>query len=248
MFLCTPFWCFSQFYNAEVEAEINIDIQDNSVLKIVGSAHNKTQLNQSLKYVLSVITSDKDLSNKSSNKQEGRIVLDPGIKKNISETSISINDTNRTIILLLIYNIYDKIISKARKVLNGFEGETDALPLPGDKPEENDIKTTNKESSFILKGVVIEDTKTKAGNDFYDLFYSSYLAKNINGEKVIKIEEHLAIANNTQIKIFVESELIVQFFVNPRSQYLKSMADFSINKVILYFENMKNTKEQITKY
>ena len=96
--------------------------------------------------------------------------------------------------------------------------------------------------------MVFEDTKTKAGNDFYDMFYSSYLANNINGEKIVKIEERLAIGNNTQIVILVGDEVVVQFFVNPRSQYLKTMAEQSIYRVTSYFQRLRKTKDQIIRY
>ena len=70
----------------------------------------------------------------------------------------------------------------------------------------------------------------------------------INGEEIVKIEERLAIANTTQINIIVGDETVVQFFVNPRTQYLKSMADNSIYRVNAYFQKLKDTKDQITRY
>ena len=184
--------------------------------------------------------------NKNTNKQEGRFVLEPGLKKNLSNSSINVNENDRTIILLLIYED-EKIIGKDRKVLNGIEGEEDEVRNLKKAPGNEDVKNTN-EDGFVLRGVVIEDTKTKAGNDFYDMFYSSYLTNNINGEKIVKIEEKIAIANNTQINVLVGDEVVVQFFVNPRSQYLKSMADNSIYRVNAYFQRLKNTKDQITRY
>ncbi len=241
--LCFPLPSISQIYNTDVSAAIDLEVQDNSIIKIAGSAHNKTEISKSLRFVLSVIKSGK---NKNTNKQEGRFVLESGVKKNLSNTSINVNENDRTIILLLVYE-NEKIIGKDRRVLNGIEGEEDEV---NDlvRPKGNiDMKQT-EEDGFILRGMVIEDTKTKAGNDFYDMFYSSYLTNNINGEKIVKIEERLAIANTTQINVLVGDEVVVQFFVNPRTQYLKSMADHSIYRVNSYFQRLKDTKDQITKY
>jgi len=240
--LCFPFLAISQIYNTDVSAAIDLEVQDNSIIKIAGSAHNTTEISKSLRYVLSVIKSGK---NKNTNKQEGRFVLEPGVKKNLSHTSINVNENDRTIILLLIYE-NEKIIGKDRKVLNGIEGEEDEVK--GLQSSENEDIKSNSEEGFVLKGVVIEDTKTKAGNDFYDMFYSSYLTNNINGEKIVKIEERLAIGNTTQINVLVGDEIVVKFFVNPRTQYLKSMADNSIYRVNSYFQRLKDTKNQITRY
>lgn len=241
--LCFPLLSISQIYNTDVSAAIDLEVQDNSIIKITGSAHNKTEISKSLRYVLSVIKSGK---NENTNKQEGRFVLEPGVKKNLSNTSINVNEKDRTIILLLVYE-NEKIIGKDRKVLNGIEGEDDEVKNLLKSSGYEDVKKT-EEDGFILKGVVIEDTKTKAGNDFYDMFYSSYLTNNINGEKIVKIEERLAIGNTTQINVLVGDEVVVRFFVNPRTQYLKSMADNSIYRVNAYFQRMKDTKDQITRY
>ncbi|MGI9550323.1 MAG: CsgE family curli-type amyloid fiber assembly protein [Aurantibacter sp.] len=233
----------SQIYNTDVSAAIDLEVQDNSIIKITGSAHNTTEISKSLRYVLSVIKSGK---NKNTNKQEGRFVLEAEVKKNLSNTSINVNEKDRTIILLLVYE-NEKIIGKARKVLNGIEGEADEVKNLMKSEANEDVKET-AEDGFILRGVVIEDTKTKAGNDFYDMFYSSYLTNNINGEKIVKIEERLAIGNTTQINVLVGDEVVVRFFVNPRTQYLKSMADNSIYRVNAYFQRLKDTKDQITRY
>lgn len=241
-----PVLCSAQHYNKEVEAVIDLEVINTNMLQISGTAHNKTEINKSLRYVLSVIKTDKYSESKSKNDQEGRFVLEPGIKKSLSTTTINVDDENRTIILLLVYED-DEIVGKDRKVLNGLEGEEDVVKK-GEKSADNQDVKKSEEDGFILKGMVIEDTKTKAGNDFYDLFYSSYLARNINGEKIVQIEEKLAIANNTQIKVVIEDDIVMQFIVNPRSQYLNAMAERAVNRVNMYFQRLRNTKDQIIRY
>jgi len=241
-----PIGIFAQFYNEEVEATIDIEVVDNSYLEVVSSAYNKTEINKSLRYVLSVIKSNTNGSNTSNNKQEGRFVIEAGIKKNLSKTSLNVIEEDRTIILLLLYDDNNNIIGKDRKVLNGIEGEEDLVEK---EPEDSnlDIKDST-EDGFILRGMVIENTKTKAGGDFYDLFYSSYLSKNIDGERIVKIEEKLAIANNTQIQVFVGDDMVMQFILNPRSQFLTTMAEQAIYRVNLYFQRLRNQKNQIIRY
>ncbi len=246
--LCIPLCTVGQYYNKDVEASIDVKVLDNSVLQIAGSAYNKTEINKSLRYTLSVIKGDANATNKSTNSQEGRFVLEPGVKKNLSTTSININEEDRTIILLLVYDDEDNIVGKDRKVLNGIEGEEDTLDQAEAEISSSPDVKESKEDGFILKGMVIEDTKTKAGSDFYDLFYSAYLAQNINGEKIVKIEEKLAIANNTQIQVVVDDAVVMQFIMNPRGQYLDAMAEQAIYRVNLYFQQLRNQKNQIIRY
>lgn len=241
--------CHPQFYNKEVSASIQLNVKDNNMLTITGSSKNKTELNKSLRYELSVIKSGLEDGNNNRNNQKGRFVLEPNSNKVLSQTTVNIQDSDRTIILLLVYDEKDKLIGKDRKVLEGISIiEEDSKTKVGiHKEEYNDVKK-GSDDGFILRGMVVEDTKTKAGSDFYDLFYSLYLANNINGEKIIKVQEKLAIANNTQIQVLVEDEVLVQFIINPRSQYLRVMAQQTLVRVNYYFQKLRTTKEQIKLY
>ncbi|TLP80466.1 CsgE family curli-type amyloid fiber assembly protein [Maribacter sp. ACAM166] len=245
-----PFICLAQLYNKEVQASINLKVQNNNTLQIVGSAHNKTKINQSLRYVLSVIKSDKNnTANKNKNDQEGRFVLSPSDKTNLSNITININEKDRTIILLLIYDEEDKILGKDRKVLKGLavEMNTDLNKIQSSYTE--DVKEdTSDTDGFVMRGMVIQDTKTKAGSDFYNMYYTMYLSKSIDGDEIVKITEELAIGMNTQIKVQVANEVVAQFILNPRNQYLKDMADFSIYRTIGYFERKIQNKGQIIRY
>lgn len=245
--ICFPIFLGAQYYNTEIDASISMDVLDNSILEIAGSAYNKTEINKSLRYVLSVIKGNKEATNKSKTDQEGRFILEPGMKKTLATTSINLEQEDRTIILLLIYDEEDKIVGKDRKILNGLEGEEDFVEPEEVADTSPDVKES-KDDGFILKGMVIENTKTKAGSDFYDFFYSSYLARNINGEKIVKVVEELAIANNTMIQIKVEDDIVMQFILNPRNQYLEQMAEQAIYRVNLYFQQLRNRKNQIIRY
>ena len=240
----------AQIYNTQVEAKINLE-SNAEYIQIVGSAFNKTEFSQSLRYVLSVIKNDQTSGNRSKNDQSGRIVLNPGQKSNLSQTTINANDKDRIIILLLVYNAEDKLVGKDRYVLNGSEKEQEETR---NKLAANNTESVSRDAAYeagdgiLLRGIVIEDTKTKPGRDFYRMFYSSYLSNNINGEKVVTIKETLAIANNTKIEITVGDQKVVEFFLRPQNDYLQNMASESLKRVYLHFENLKREKKSIQRY
>lgn len=245
-----PFICFSQSYNKEVQASINLKVQNKNTLQIVGSAYNITKISKSLRYVLSVIKTDKNSTgNLNKNDQKGRFVLLPSDKINLSTITININKQDRTIILLLIYDEDDKILGKDRIVLNGLVDETNAnlnkIPASNTEDVKEDYSDTG---GFVMRGMVIQETKTKAGSDFYDMYYAMYMSKNINGDEIVKIAEELVMGMNTQIKVHVDNEVVAQFILNPRNQYLKDMADFSIYQTIGYFKRKIQNKGQIIRY
>lgn len=238
----------AQIYNTQIDAKINLEA-NTEFIEITGSAYNKTRLNESLRYVLSVIKNVPGQANSSKDEQNGRVVLAPGDKQNLSKTTISTGDTNRMIILLLVYNLDNKLLGLDRVVINATQEDKKLAAkatnvrvfLAGETVQD-------KEDGVFLRGIVIEDAKTKPGRDFYNLFYSEYRNKNINGEKIVTIKETLSLANNTKIEVLVGDVKILEFFVRPQGNYLEDLADEAIRRVNSYFDNLRAGKYIVNQY
>lgn len=228
----------AQFYNTQIEARIILE-ENSEFIQITGSAYNKTELSQSLRYVLSVIKNNPETSNRSKNDQAGRFILEAGQRRNLSQTTVNTNDTDRIIILLLVYDANDKLLGKDRIVLND--------------PNDPDAKVvgaadTQRGDGVVLSGIVIEDTKTKPGRDFYTEFFSSYRLNNINGPKIVTIKEVLTIGNNTKIQVIVENLVIFEFLIRPSNDYIKGMSNQAILRVYRYFQQLKEQKNIVKRY
>lgn len=244
IFLLSTICSNAQIYNTEVEAIINIDTSG-ELMEITGSAFNKTEIIQSVLYTLSVIRTTSD-SNRSKNDQKGRVVLQPQEKANLSKTTINTNEKDQIIILLLVYDLDDNIIGKDRVVLN--EAKPNASKNKKLEEDDNSDIKSSSEDGVVLKGIVVEDTKTKPGRDFYTMFYSTYMANNINGKKIVTIKELLAIGSNTKIEVKVGETVVFEFFVRPRQEFLKSMTDIAIRKVYLYFQKLDREAGKMKRY
>lgn len=241
---------FSQIYNTEVEAKI-IAEERNEMLQVTGTAFNKTEISQSLRYVLSVIRTNPENSNTSKNDQSGRIVLEPGEQQSLSTTTINVNDEDRVILLLLIYNIDDEIIGQDRIVVNDNLSDTEVKQQLQKEVEQtihsNDVDAASRDG-ITLRGIVTEDTKTKPGRDFYTMFYSAYNTNNINGDKIVAVKEVIALGNNTKIEIFVGDDKVVEFFLRPQNDFLRQMVDASIRRVAQHFQRLKREANIIKRY
>jgi len=234
-------------YNTTIKA--SLDIKSNGeFFDIKGFGDNLTETSSELRYVLSVIKNNPDTNNKSKNDQSGRIVLDAGQRKLLSTVSVNVNDKDRTIILLLIYDSDDVLLGQAREVLNDFS-EEEAL--------EAEIEMKNKISQDLsqggsdgvfLKGIVVEETITKFGRDFFRLYINKYNQNRINGEKIITVEEVIALGTNTKIVVKSGNDVIFQNFINPRADYLNDLADFAIKRTKVYFERLKKNRNSIQRY
>jgi hypothetical protein len=108
-------FCFSAAFGQEDEyknitAKINLETKDR-LLSISGQAINNSSQAYQLRYELSVITGNKNTSNSSENKQSGNFTLPASAIKILSNTSISHNPGNNTIIKLYIFNS-DKVVAR----------------------------------------------------------------------------------------------------------------------------------------
>ena len=245
--------------NKDVIASIKLEPQ-NEIINIVGSAINNSQLTQSIRYVLSVNAISAEDGRRIRNEQTGRIVLEVGQQENLSVMTMSANEESRVILLLLIYDMDDRIIGKDRIVINDDESQQRELDVKEQvmqqlaKRQENSVNEADAKSTgedgVQFKGFVTDDMKTKPGRDFVGLFYSEYQMYNtFTGTYVVSIKEVLAIGNNTKIEVRVGNELVWQFFSRPRYDYLKDQALQSMRMVYAKLKSIKEQKsETITKY
>ncbi len=235
----------SQSLNKEVSTKINVKGQNN-IYELLFVVTNNTILNYSLRFKANIIVKEKGALEGENIDQEELFVLEPSAQKTVARMVIKAEPQQRVVAFMLIYN-EDQIISKNRVVINGFDGEDQLRPLVLQEEVLGTSKISNADP-VMLKGMVTEDTKTKAGRDFYKGYYSQYLFNNINGSKVIRVTEELAIGGNTQIKIYAGEDLIIQFFVNPRSSYLENMVELSIYRTIQYFRLYEERRNQRERY
>ena len=99
-----------------------------------------------------------------------------------------------------------------------------------------------------MVGVVTNDTKTKAGKDFYDFFYYEYREKNINANKIVTVSEELSFARNTKILISIDNVVVYEFLAKPDEEFLVLVAKDSVNATFLYLKNLEKQSKYITQY
>lgn len=250
LFLCVTGFFIStnlmvaQYYNTDVVGKIKID-NHTDFLDIMGTATNKSEINQSLRYELSVIKTAG--GNNSKNTQNGRFTLEPSELKELSKTSINLEEKDKIIILLLIYDLDDKLVGKDRYLVENKEVKQDNQKQITAKS--NDVEEKDEpEDGITLRGIVTEETKTKAGSDFFKYFYSYYMNNKINSEEVVVINETFNFGRNTRIEVKVSGSTVFQFFVQPKDDYLRTMADISLKRVSRYLEQQKRNTASIQKY
>ncbi len=240
---------FAQILNSEYEAKI--EFKDNGEFyEIAAFADNKTDGTFSGRYELSVFRGQLGSANTSKNSQSGFLVLQPKEKSLLSSNNINVTDEDKLIVLLLIYNQDDQLVGKDRVAFNDEQSDDSALKkkVIEELKTSDDVNRGGEDGVEMLRGIVTENTKTKPGRDFFRSFSQEYANQKINGEKIITVEEILAIGSNTKILVKADNEIIFEFFVNPRADYIDQMVGYAIHRTKLYFKRLEKNRNLIKKY
>lgn len=241
----------AQLVNNEVEAKIET-AQQNDFTTIKATAFNKTEITKSLIFKLMVFDKEESVGNLIEDKKQ-RFIISANQKIELAEASFNSVGDQPVICVMLIYDLDNNLIGQDRVVYNdksNLDIENKQKLLEKLTEEQANSKDVNrdKRDGLELKGIVVEDTKTKPGRDFYKLFYSLYTQNNINGNKVVTIKEVLALGRNTKIEVIVGDDEIFSFFVRPSLEYLTKMNDYAIINVYKHFKKLENESKTIKRY
>ncbi|WP_459211142.1 CsgE family curli-type amyloid fiber assembly protein [Aquimarina rhabdastrellae] len=222
----------AQITNKDVVAKFKIKQLDDSYT-IISTATNTTEVYKSLKYSLLIVQTAKNTGEVTKTNQEERFTLEANETKELGITTVDKEEKDKIVIVLLIYE-EDEIIGKDRIAIN------EKKEKPKQEEEQND--------GIELKGIVIEETKTKPGRDFYEAFYNAYTFSNINGNKIVGVYETLSFGRSTIIQVKIEDVLIQEFIGKPDQEYLTQMANVTLRKVYKYFKDLKKQEKHIKQY
>ena len=90
--------------------------------------------------------------------------------------------------------------------------------------DQNKAHENQPTGGLEINGLIIDETKTKNGRDFYDVFYSSFDATQIHQEYSITIEEKPFRGTLSFIEITLNDNLIYKQVLQPRYDKIEEMA------------------------
>ena len=162
------------------------------------------------------------------------MILDPQQKVTLSKTQINESKDDQIILLLIIYDENNVIIGKDRIEM----GVDDESKVGEAKPNDG----------LEMMGIVSNDTKTKLGNDFYELFYKEYSKLKLKSNKIVSVQEELTFGRTTKIIVSVDGEVINEFISRPDEEFMKYMAESISTDVFKYFKNLEKQNKSILRY
>lgn len=214
---------------AQEERKVSAKIESETIeqqLIVKAFASNSTPVYKELNYLLVSIKKGNG-GNLSNNRQSGKFSINPNEVKKLSELSVNLDRKDAIKIFLYIRDEESqKLIAK-----DSLEINQEAFNKKTSKIEEDVFSE--------LKGLTIDETKTKVGKDFYDLFYMQYSQLPEKNNSTITISEIPTQGVNGQINIAIEDKVIYSFMTNPNEDYLKEQL-FNSFRVIKEFIAKKN--------
>lgn len=100
----------------------------------------------------------------------------------------------------------------------------------------NQTKQT-KETDLELDGLIVDDTKTKSGRDFYDIFYSNWNPPANAKNYTITISEKPYRLNNTLVVVTINESIAYQSVLQPRQDIIENQSYEAISVSQDYLEN-----------
>jgi len=209
----------------KVIARLENSLLENQI-KLKAVVMNNTAVYKELNYLLVSIKKNSD-GNLSNNKQSGKFSVKPNEVKVLSEISVNLEPKDALKAFLYIRDEENQnLIAKDSLEINNTFFKRKAAKIEED-------------AVFELKGLTIDETKTKVGKDFYDLFYMQYSQLPDKSSGAVTISELPLRGTSGQINIQIEDKIVYSFMTNPSEDYLKEQLAASL-KYIKEFNVKKN--------
>ncbi|WP_238707480.1 curli production assembly/transport protein CsgE [Chryseobacterium viscerum] len=217
-------WAYGQ-EDKKVNARIESSLLENQII-LKAVVMNNTAVYKELNYLLVSIKKGNG-GNLSNNQQSGKFSVNPNEVKVLSEISVNLDSKDALKAFLYIRDEEtQKLVAK------------DSLELNSDLFKKKTAKI-EEDAAYELRGLTIDETKTKVGKDFYDLFYMQYSQLPDKSSSAVTITELPLRGTSGQINIQIEDKIIYSFMTNPAEDYLKEQLTYSL-KYIKEFNAKKN--------
>lgn len=106
-------------------------------------------------------------------------------------------------------------------------------------------KKTKKDIEYEVDGLIIPNTISRAGRDFYDIFFSKWEAPKGVKNFIIEINEKPHPQMGTEISILVKETEIFKERVQPKYDIIEQYARYAVYLTYKHLSNLKNQELEL---
>ncbi|NHE58858.1 CsgE family curli-type amyloid fiber assembly protein [Cyclobacterium plantarum] len=99
---------------------------------------------------------------------------------------------------------------------------------------EEEKKRAKEVSELEIDGLLIDETKTKSGRDFFEFFYRQWEAPQDASNYSIFIKEKPFRLSTTMIEIYINETMVFQSLLQPRNDVVEQLVSQSIGSTYMY--------------
>lgn len=159
-----------------------------------------------------------------------------------AQKSIPDSTRNDSIRVQFIYTNVDttKITKEAPESLKSLFEE-----IVREEVQKAEVQKRKSGLDLEIDGLVIDDTKTKNGREFFDFFFRDWEAPEGAKNFTIYISEKPFRLNSTLIEISINETMVYQSFLQPRIDVIEALAMESISTTQLYLANYEALMQEL---
>jgi curli production assembly/transport component CsgE len=90
----------------------------------------------------------------------------------------------------------------------------------------------------------MDETISKLGRDFYELFFTNW-SPGTNLDYILKIIEKPAPGTRTLVSVEINDNLVFQQFLQPKYDYIETLAEYAVNVSNEYLQNYNQLQKQL---
>ena len=246
IFLLSGTSCLSQFFNKEIVADIKFE-DKGEYLEFSATAENITPSDSNLRYDFMLYKTDEN-GNTSKSEQGNRFFLESYQKEILSTVTVNKSDDSKLIVVLLIYDQDDKPLGKDRLEFENNQQKVEEIKKEKAIAPSVSEDEAKPQDGFVINGLVIQNTITKVGRDFYKFFYSQFYNMEIETRHDIEIEEVPGRGRMTLITVKVADQPVLKFFGQPKKEYLKQMAKVAMQRSLAQLNKLEQQDTNFKHY
>ena len=106
-------------------------------------------------------------------------------------------------------------------------------------------KEAPNDADIEIDGLLFDQTKTKSGKDFYDYFYSAWVAPDNARNYSIFVDEKPYRLTTTLIEIKINETTVFQSFLQPRNDIMEQLAQQAVAQTQMYLANYEELMRQL---
>ena len=106
-------------------------------------------------------------------------------------------------------------------------------------------RTKEEEISVEIDGLVIDETLSKVGRDFYDAFYSKWAAPIDAKDYTIFVKESPPRMSRFMVSIYVNDDEVFSSYLAPREEIIDAYADYAVSEIEDYLKQRENVSQAL---